>query len=340
MREFDGRENANRRGYRLSRRSVVKGVAMLPLATAGLVGPAAYAAAAPPTGEQAPGFYRFRVGSYELTNIYDGELARPLDASLIPNASPDDILPVIAAAGLPTDHIDNPYVFTAINTGSQLILVDVGTRGKFAPPIAFGARNMTAAGINPADVDLIILTHFHPDHLLGLTDRDNNPLYPKADVAVGASELKFWDDDNAMARADDRLRPFFGFARRSIAPYRDRLRPFGDGDVVAPGIQAIATPGHTPGHMVIQVADGEDQLLVLGDAISLPYIFVRHPEWHQIFDMDQNLAEQQRWKILRRAADENLRVVGAHFPFPAIGRIIPDGDSFIYAPEQWSSAVH
>src|SRR6266571_164897 len=103
MPEFDGREDASRRGYRLSRRSIVKGVAMLPLATAGLVGSTAYAAPSP-TGEQAPGFYRFRVGSYELTNIYDGELARQLDASLIPNASPDDILPVIAAAGLPTDH--------------------------------------------------------------------------------------------------------------------------------------------------------------------------------------------------------------------------------------------
>jgi len=340
MPEFDALENTRWRGYRLSRRSIVKGVAMLPLATAtaGLAGPAY--AVAPASGEQAPGFYRFRVGGFELTNIYDGELARQLDASLIPNASPDDILPVIAAAGLPTDHIDNPYVFTSINTGTQLIMVDVGTRGKFAPPIAFGARNMTAAGINPADVDLIVLTHFHPDHLLGLTDRDNNPVYPNAQVAVGASELKFWDDDKAMARAGEQLRPFFGFARRSIAPYRDRMRTFGDGDVISPGLQAIATPGHTPGHMVIQVADGDDQLLILGDAISLPYIFVRHPEWHQIFDMDQDLAEQQRWKILRRAADENLRVVGAHFPFPAIGRIIADGDSFNYAPEQWSSAVH
>jgi glyoxylase-like metal-dependent hydrolase (beta-lactamase superfamily II) len=331
-------ERDSRTGDRLSRRAVIGGLAMLPLATVGLASPAF--AAVPQAGEQAPGFYRFRVGSYELTNIYDGELARQLDASLIPNASPDDVLPVIAAAGLPTDHIDNPYVFTVINTGSELILVDVGTRGKFAPPIASGTRNLTAAGINPADVDLIILTHMHPDHLLGLTDKDNNPLYPKADVAVGAAELKFWDDDNAMARADDRLRPFFGFARRSIAPYRDRLRLYADGDMLAPGIQAISTPGHTPGHMVIQVSDGSDTLLLLGDAISLPYIFVRHPEWHQIFDMDQNLAEQQRWTILQRAANENLRVVGAHFPFPALGRILPDGDSFMYAPEQWSSNVH
>src|SRR5258708_7613096 len=106
MPEFDGPENTRWRGYRLSRRSIVKGVAMLPLATA-TAGPAGPAyAAAPPTGEQAPGFYRFRVGSYELTNIYNGELARHLDASLIPNATPDEILPVIASAGLPTDHID------------------------------------------------------------------------------------------------------------------------------------------------------------------------------------------------------------------------------------------
>src|SRR5260370_19747710 len=224
----------------------------------------------------------------------------------------------MAAAGLPTVFFLNDTATTEIYTGSQLILVDVGTRGKFAPPIAFGTRNLTSAGINAADVDLIILTHMHRDHLLGLTDKDNNPLYPKGDVAVGAAELKFWDDDNAMARADDRLRPFFGFARRSIAPYRDRLRLYADGDVLAPGIQAISTPGHTPGHMVIQVTDGSDQLLLLGDVVSLPYIFVRHPEWHQIFDMDQNLAEQQRWTILQRAANENLRVVGAHCPFPAL----------------------
>jgi glyoxylase-like metal-dependent hydrolase (beta-lactamase superfamily II) len=334
MRESDEGEHS---GDRLSRRAVIGGLAMLPLAAASLASPAY--AVAPPIGQQAPGFYRFRIGSYEITNIYDGELKRQLDASLIPNATPDEILPVIAAAGLPTDHIDNPYVFTAINTGSRLIMVDVGTRGKFAPPIADGARNMTAAGLNPADVELIILTHLHPDHLLGLTDKDNKPLYPNAQVAVADAELSFWDDDNVMAQADDRLRPFFGFARRSIGPYRDRLRRFGDGDVLAPGIQAVATPGHTPGHMVISVTDGSDQLLLLGDAVTLPYIFVRHPEWHQIFDMDQDLAEQQRWTILRRAANENLRVVGSHFPFPALGRILPDGDSFIYVPEQWSSSV-
>ena len=110
--------------------------------------------------------------------------------------------------------------------------------------------------------------------------------------------------------------------------------------MLAPGIKAVFTPGHTPGHMVIEVSDGGDTLLLLGDSISLPYIFVRHPEWHQIFDMDQNLAEQQRWNILQRASDEKLRVVGAHFPFPAIGRILPAGDSFNYAPEQWSTSVH
>jgi glyoxylase-like metal-dependent hydrolase (beta-lactamase superfamily II) len=184
------------------------------------------------------------------------------------------------------------------------------------------------------------LTHLHPDHLLGLTDKDNTAIYPKAQLAVGDAELSFWDDDNAMAQAPDQLKAFFNFARRSIAPYRDRLHRYNDGDVLAPGIQAISTPGHTPGHMVIQVSDGSDTVLLMGDVVSLPYIFVQHPEWHQIFDMDQNLAEQQRWTILQRAANENLRVVGAHFPFPAIGRIIPAGDSFNYAPEQWSTSVH
>jgi glyoxylase-like metal-dependent hydrolase (beta-lactamase superfamily II) len=338
MPDLDGDGNASISRVRLSRRAMIGGLAVLPLTTAGLATSAS--AAVPQIDSQAPGFYRYRVGSYELTNIYDGELSRKLDASLIPNATPDEILPVIAAAGLPTDHIDNPYVFTAINTGSQLIMVDVGTQGKFAPPIKDGPRNMSAAGLNPADVNLIILTHLHPDHLLGLTDKDNNPLYPNAQVAVGDTELTFWDDDNALAKAPDRLKPFFEFARRSLAPYRDRLRRYGDGEMLAPGIEAVATPGHTPGHMLIQVTDGDDQLLLLGDAISLPYIFVPHPEWHQIFDMNQNLAAEQRFSILQRAATESLRVVGSHFPFPAIGRIISDGDNFTYAPIQWSSTVH
>jgi glyoxylase-like metal-dependent hydrolase (beta-lactamase superfamily II) len=340
MPEFDGDGNATTRGIRLSRRSVIGGLAMLPLAAVSLSS-SAYAAV-PQVGKQAEGFYRFRVGSFEGTNIYDGQLKldRQQAFGFVPNATPDEILAAFAAAGAPTDHIDNPYTFTAINTGSQLILVDVGTQGKYAPPISEGPRNMTAAGINPADVDLIILTHFHPDHVLGLTDKENKPLYTKAQVAVGDAELNFWDDDNAMAQAPERLRPFFDFARRSIAPYRDRLRRYNDGDVLAPGIQAVATPGHTPGHMAILVSDAGEQLLLLGDAITLPYLFVRHPEWLQIFDLDQNLAEQQRWAILQRAADEQLRVSGAHFPFPALGHILPDGDSFVYAPEQWSSNVH
>src|SRR5579859_7436395 len=117
MPSLDERDNDTGGGGRLSRRAVIGGLAVLPLATVGLAG-SAYAAVPPQTDAQAPGFYRYRVGSYQLTNIYDGELARQLDASLIPNATPDEILPVLAAAGMAIDHIDNPYVFTAINTGS------------------------------------------------------------------------------------------------------------------------------------------------------------------------------------------------------------------------------
>lgn len=296
--------------------------------------------AAPAAGAQAPGFYRFKLGGRTVTLVHDGFGRRPNPTEgFVRNAEAGVVQAALQEAFLPTTHIDLPYTAAVLDTGNGLVLFDTGTGGQLGPTAGQIPANFRAAGLDPAQVSMVVLTHFHGDHVSGLTDPDGKPLYPQAEVVVPKAEWDFWMDDGQASRAPEAMKPAFAMVRRKMEPYRQRIRQIEGAAEVAPGIQAVPTPGHTPGHTSYLLADGDDQIMVLGDVTNRPELNMRHPGWHLIFDMDPAKAEQTRREILDRVATDRIRCIGFHFPFPANGYVAKEADGYRFVPATWSSAV-
>lgn len=312
-----------------SRRAVFGAALILPaLASAPL------RAAAPQAGTQAPGFFRFKVGGYEVTVINDGIARRDNPAEgFVRNATPDQVRAALAEAFLPTTHFDNTYNITFVNTGRELILFDAGTGGLLAPTAGAMWDNMRAAGLDPAAVDKIVFTHFHGDHVSGLTTREGAARFPNAELIVPEGEWSFWTGDRAPAQprqmVESRFRPYPGARIRQVASNAE----------VAPGIVGIPSHGHSPGHTSWRVSDGNQQLVILGDVPNHPVFNVRNPGWQVIFDMDPAAAEATRRRLFDMVATDRIPVVGYHFSFPATGYLRRAGDGFDVVPMAWSSRI-
>ena len=282
--------------------------------------------------EIGPAFHRLQVGALRVTVVTDGSNVRPdVTRGLVVNASPEQVTGALTAAGIAGTAMRNPYNVTFVETPRGLVAFDVGTGGVGAQTGALHA-NMRAAGLDPAQVALIVHTHFHGDHIGGLATNDGTAIYPQAAVAVPEREWAFWTDTGEEARATEGRRPGFALVRRRFAPYAQRTTRFAAGAEVAPGIRAIATPGHSPGHTSFMIADGNQQALVIGDAVGTPAFFVANPEWYPTFDMDPTLAVETRKRLLDRAASEGMPVIGYHFDMPATGRIERAGNAYRLVP--------
>ncbi|OYD82917.1 MBL fold metallo-hydrolase [Azospirillum brasilense] len=331
----------------VSRRSALGALAASPVAAALLphltptAAQAQQTAQPSPNVQQAPGFYRVRVGDLIVTRINDGQFARPNPTEgFVRNASPDDVAAALRDAFLPTEALTIPITFMAVQGGGRTVLIDTGTGGQLMPTAAFGARNMAAAGIDPARVTMVVISHFHPDHISGLAGADGKPLFPNAEILVPEAEWAFWMDDAAMSRAPEAMQGTFKTARARFGAYpQERIRRYDANAEVAPGIQAIAAAGHTPGHTAFAVSSGGKQLMVLSDTSNHPALFVRNPGWHAVFDMDPALAEANRRKLFDRAAADRMPVVGYHFPFPGVGHISQRDRGFEFEPAPWSAEI-
>lgn len=284
---------------------------------------------------QAPGFYRHRVGDLVVTRILDGQFQRPTEG-FVSNARTEEVDEALRDAFMPPGAVTIPLTFIAVQGGGRTVLIDTGTGGKAGPTANHGARNMAAAGLDPAQVDMVVISHFHPDHIGGLTSGDGKAAFAKAEILVPEAEWAFWMDEGAMSRAPEAMQGVFQLVRTTFSAYGDRVRPYGANAEVA-GLQAGAAPGHTPGHTVFTIASGDQQLMVLSDITNHPALFVRNPGWHAIFDMDPAQAEQSRRRVLDRAAADRVPVAGYHYPFPGIGHIRQREAGYEFEPAQWSS---
>lgn len=280
-----------------------------------------------------PPFHRFGVGALRVTVVTDGTALRP-DATqgLVVNANREQVASAMQSAGLGGTAIRNPYNVTFVETPRGLVALDAGTGGTGGPDTGTMHANMRAAGLDPARVSLIVHTHFHGDHINGLTGADGAAVFPQAAVAVPEREWSFWTDAGEESRAAEGRRPNFANVRRRFAPYQERMTRFAADAEVAPGIRAVATPGHSPGHTSFLVHDGNAQALIIGDAVTTPVFFVVNPEWYPVFDMDPPMAVETRKRLLDRAATERMPVVGYHFDMPATGRIERAGSGYRVVP--------
>lgn len=278
------------------------------------------------------GFYRYSVGSIEVTALYDGVWEKAHDPVFIKNVSVDETKAALAAAGLPTDFVPIPFTPNMLKVGGQVVLIDAGTGGQTGGPKAgLFMKHLAAAGVDPASVNHILISHFHPDHIFGLITKapENKTVFPNAVIHVGAAEYKFWMDP-AIERLPEGRRPVAKRVQEMFPLMKDKVQPFeGDKEIVA-GIRPIDSPGHTPGHTSFHVSSGSDQLIVLGDVTNIPALFVKNPGWQAAFDQDASLAEATRRRVLDRVVADKTMVTGYHFPFPAAGKIVKDGNSYAF----------
>ena len=297
--------------------------------------PAKSLAAMPAAGTQAPSFYRYKVGGYEVTAVFDGIWNWPIDDKFVRNAFFPDVQKAMAEAFLPIHVLPTPFTALAINTGKKLILVDTGSGGQIAPTAGSLTANLLAAGIETRDVDTILISNFHPDHINGIKTKDDELVFPNAEITVPAPEWAYWMDDANLARAKDTLKSFFLNTRRIFSDIVKDVKRFQPGKEVAPGIVSVPAYGHTPGHTAYIIADGNQSLFALCDTTNHPALFVRHPEWEGIVDQDGPLAVETRRKILDRVAADRTLVQGYHFPFPGRGHITKLADGYEFVPSVW-----
>src|SRR3954451_9535560 len=298
--------------------------------------PASAQTAAP--SQQVPGFYRYKVGDIEVTAIHDGFAPRPLDG-LIRNADLDDVRKAMADAFLPTDVLPITFTTLALRAGGRLILIDAGNGDSGAPTTGRWRANFRAAGFDPAQVNTVVISHFHPDHINGLRLKDGTAVFPNAEVMAPAPEWAFWMDDGRMAQAPEGLKGNFQNVRRVFGPMANDVKQYEAGQALAPGVTAFAAPGHTPGHTAYAVSSGAGKLLVASDIPNHPALFARNPDWQAVFDMDGNQARDTRRRLLDMAASERTQVSFFHAPFPATGHVARDGSGYRFVPVQWTAGV-
>lgn len=292
-------------------------------------------AAAPLATNQAPGFYRYKAGDYQITAINDGFFTRPLEG-FIRNAELSAVQKVMGDAGLPTTGVPIPFTTLVVNDGKKLTLLDTGNGNSGAPTSGTWMANFRAAGFTPEQVDTIVISHFHGDHINGLRLKEGNAVFPNAEVHVPAPEWAFWTDEARAAAAPDPMKPAFANVKRVFDPIKSAVKQFTPGAEVVTGVNSIAAHGHTPGHCTFVIGG---KLLAMQDTTNHPALFVTNPSWQAVFDMDGAAAEATRRRMLDMAVADKLQVAFYHAPFPATGTIVKEGAAYRMVPTQWTPAV-
>lgn len=327
--------------FNVTRRHVVVS-ATAAAAAFGLDGPLAFvtqAQAQQPasgTGSNGPAeaFIKFKVGDVEVTQLYDGIREKPHDPAFIKQATVDETKAALRAAGLPDAHVPIPFTVTVIKTKGKTMMFDSGTGAQLAPTAGLIAKKdlLKAAGFDPGSISTIIVTHFHPDHIYGLMAKETNAqIFPGAEIIVPAAEYKWWTDPTVIGKLPAGLQ---GIARRVQAtfPGWENVTQVEGEKEVAPGVRAVASHGHTPGHTSYLVSSGNKQLMVLGDVTNIPALFVRNPGWQSSFDQDAAMAEASRRKMFDRCVADKLMVTGYHYGLPGAGSIVKDGLGYAFVP--------
>lgn len=289
-----------------------------------------------PPATQIPGVYHRRVGDIVVTAISDGHLDGNLDA--MKNIPQDDARQIL------TENF-RPARRTAVNSfliwsAGRLALIETGCGTLMADTAGKQLANLKAAGVDPASIETVMLTHMHPDHSAGLTDRQTGkPFFPNAELVMHENEPKHWFDDAAMARGNERERKmFFEAGREQTLPYKSRWRLFQKGEVF-PGVTAMPFHGHTPGHSGYMIASGDQQLLIWGDIVHVPEVQTARPEAGMVFDTDSDMAADTRRRVFDMVATDKLVVTGMHLHFPGFSRLVRRGSAYQLIPAAWEHQI-
>jgi glyoxylase-like metal-dependent hydrolase (beta-lactamase superfamily II) len=294
--------------------------------------PNATLAAPPQHRDQVPGFYRLKVGDLEVTALFDG--AAVFDAHWLngTKATMDGVVNALQEDPRLLDVSDEGFL---VNTGKQRILVDAGAGTWWGGGVLGRLEgSLRSAGYTPEEIDIVLITHLHSDHVGGLTTQDGKRVFPNADVYVAKAESDFWLSTEIAAKAPKDVQPFFQSAQAIAAPYikAGKWHTFNGSESIVDGMQLVPLPGHTPGHTGYEFSSKGQKILFCGDIIHAQRVQLQHPEVTAVFDIDQNAAAATRLQLLPKLAREDVLIAGPHMPFPALGRLRKEGSGYSWVP--------
>ncbi|HUH66311.1 MAG TPA: MBL fold metallo-hydrolase [Syntrophales bacterium] len=284
-------------------------------------------AAAPMAKTQVPGYYRMMLGQFEVTALADG--FHDMNMELLRNAPEARIRILLERNYLDYPKVKTPVMAYLINTSASLVLVDAGAGKAMGPSFGNVIPNMKASGYDPAQVDAVLLTHMHLDHVSGLLNSEGKPAFPNALIYVSKAESDYWLSPSVAEKAPAEMKKYFKLAQDAAAPYisMGRWQTFDKGNLPIEGIKAVPIPGHTPGHCGYEVKSGRDSLIIVGDMVHSIIVQAALPDVAVSFDKDQKQAIASRKAVFKSAARTGQLIAGMHIPFPGIGRLRADGEN-------------
>ena len=285
---------------------------------------------------QQPGYYRLQVGDIQVTALSDGTV--PLDlAKLLSNTQPGEVEKLLALNFMPTT-VESSVNAYLVKTGGKLILVDAGTAGNFGPTLGKLTKSLAQAGYTPDQIDAVLITHAHVDHVGGLMEGDKM-VFPNATIYISKPEAEFWFGAKSKGNIPEKLKGFYKFADASVSPYikAGKVKTFDYGEELFPGIMPLARPGHTPGHTFYLLSSKGEKLVFWGDVIHSAAIQFTDPSVTIDYDVDTKAAAVTRKQALAEAAKNGYWVASDHISFPGIGHVRADGSKYVWVPANYST---
>jgi glyoxylase-like metal-dependent hydrolase (beta-lactamase superfamily II) len=289
-------------------------------------------ARAPKLGTEPGYFYRFPLGDAEVTVVSDGPLPLGPPKGTFVGVPDDEVKKMLSDNFLSPDNVVLEQNSPIVNTGDKLILFDtgMGTAKNFGPTTGRQQKSMKEAGIKPEDIDAVVFSHGHIDHIGGVVDESGKVLFPNAQYYIAQSDLEFWTDEG---KAGGPLKDFIVHARKNLLPVRDRIVFYKDGQEFLPGVQAISAPGHTVGHTIFMVTSSGKSFAFLADLSHHPILLLEKPRMQFSYDTDPKQAAETRVKLLDMLAANKIPVMAYHYAWPGIDHIAKTGEGFHYYPE-------
>ena len=275
------------------------------------------------------GPYGFKQGAYDITVVSDGTLQLPM--SLIDKGSSTEDVAKLLGAQAAGDKINFEASPLLLKSGSDMILMDTGSGGGFQPTAGKVLESLKAAGVDASAITKVIFTHAHPDHCWGTIGKDGKPLFANASFHMGETEWNFWTNPELESKMPKEMSGMVKGTQGQLGGLKDMIKLFKTGAEVLPGIMALDTAGHTPGHVSFEIGGG-DGLIVTGDAITNPGVFFTHPDWKFAFDADHDTAIANRKKLLDMASTGKKKMLGYHWPYPGLGMAEKKDGAYVYVP--------
>ena len=313
----------------ISRRAALVGAAAA-ATVGGSFNPLSLTPASAQAATPSSGVFRYKFGDGEIIQLLDGMRTVPTPDGFLTNATKEQTAAALEAAYMPKGQFTNSFSPVVVKLGGKTIAIDTGN-GLAAFEASKGAvgncqANMIAAGIDPKSVDIVIISHFHGDHINGLKGTDGKLAYPNAEIMVPATEWAFFTNEANMDKASATNKGNFANVKKVFDGLK--VTQFEPGKEIVSGITSVASPGHTPGHTSFVLSSGAKRVMVQGDIALSPNVFLRNPDLKIMFDNDADAAVATRRKIYDMASVEKLPIIGYHFPFPSAGYVEKDGTGF------------